>query len=138
MGFFFGTIVSWIIIALIVGMMWLFPTLGPWWAQQAGLSEFRQAEQNRLILIEQAEAEQQVARLRAEAERDAAALRAEAISIIGEAARQYPEYRTQEFIGAFAIALENGNIDQIIYVPTEASIPILEAGAGRVQQGRTP
>jgi regulator of protease activity HflC (stomatin/prohibitin superfamily) len=64
----------------------------------------------------------------AEAERDAAKMRAEAIAIVGQAAKDFPEYRTQEFIGAFAEAMHNGKINQIIYVPTEANVPILEAG----------
>jgi len=64
----------------------------------------------------------------ADAERDAAKARAEAIAIMGEAAKKYPEYRTQEFIGAFAEALKEGKTNQIIYVPTEANIPVLEAG----------
>jgi len=61
------------------------------------------------------------------AELDSASLRAEAISIVGKAAKKYPEYRKQEFIGAFAEALQEGTIHQIIYVPTEANISILEA-----------
>lgn len=67
----------------------------------------------------------------AEAERDAAKMRAEAIAIVGKAAKDFPEYRTQEFIGAFAEAMHNGKISQIIYVPTEAMIPILEARRDR-------
>lgn len=63
----------------------------------------------------------------AQAERDAAELRAAAIEIMGEAAKNYPEYRQQEFIGAFAKCLENGCASQIIYVPTEAGIPITES-----------
>ena len=63
----------------------------------------------------------------ARAEVEAAELRAQAIGIMGEAAKNYPEYRLQEFMGAFAEALKEGNIQQIIYVPTEANIPILEA-----------
>ncbi|WP_312307640.1 hypothetical protein [Acinetobacter variabilis] len=46
----------------------------------------------------------------------------------GQAAKDYPEYRKQEFIGAFGEALREGRIQQIIYVPTEANIPIVEAG----------
>ncbi|HCW5282361.1 TPA: hypothetical protein OXP51_000718 [Acinetobacter baumannii] len=34
----------------------------------------------------------------------------------------------QEFIGAFGDALRDGKIQQIVYVPTEANIPVLEAG----------
>ena len=63
----------------------------------------------------------------ATAEKEAAQLRADAIKIVGKAAQEYPEYRQQEFIGAFANALESGKISQIIYVPTEANIPIIEA-----------
>jgi regulator of protease activity HflC (stomatin/prohibitin superfamily) len=64
----------------------------------------------------------------AQAEKDAAVLRAEAIQIVGQAAKDFPEYRQQEFIGSFADALREGKIQQIIYVPTEANIPIIEAG----------
>lgn len=47
---------------------------------------------------------------------------------MGQAAKDFPEYRQQEFIGAFAEAMKDGKIQQIIYVPTEAGIPITEAG----------
>ena len=82
-----------------------------------GMAELERAEQNRQILVKQAAAE-----------RDAAVQRAEAIRIVGEAAQKYPEYRQQEFIGAFAEAVKDGKINQIIYVPTEANIPLTEAG----------
>ena len=64
----------------------------------------------------------------ARAELEAAELRAQAISVVGEAAARFPEYRLQEFIGAFAEALGNGDVAQLVYVPTEANIPIMEAG----------
>jgi hypothetical protein len=82
-----------------------------------GEAEFARAEQNRMILVEQARAE-----------KDAAELRAEAISIVGQATQDFPEYRQQEFIGALGDALRDGNITQIMYLPTEAGIPITEAG----------
>lgn len=82
-----------------------------------GQAELARAEQNRQILVSQAHAE-----------REAAAQRAEAIKIMGQAAKDFPEYRQQEFIGAFAEAVKEGKIGQIIYVPTEANIPITEAG----------
>lgn len=63
-----------------------------------------------------------------QAELESAKLRAEAIQTIGKAAKDYPEYRKQEFIGAFGDALRDGKIQQIVYVPTEANIPVLEAG----------
>lgn len=63
----------------------------------------------------------------ARGEMEAASLRAKAIQIVGQAAKDFPEYRKQEFIGAFAEALKEGKINQIIYVPTEANIPIMES-----------
>lgn len=84
-------------------------------ATHTGQAELARAEGNRKILI-----------LQAEAEKESAKLRAEAIEIVGKAAKEYPEYRTQEFIGAFAEALGSEKIEKIIYVPTEANIPIIE------------
>ena len=74
-----------------------------------------------------AEQEKQVQIEQARSELESAKLRAEAIEIVGAASQKYPEYRLQEFIGAFAQAMENGAIEKIIYVPTEANIPIIEA-----------
>lgn len=84
--------------------------------------------------LERAKYEKQIQVEQAKAELEAAKLRSEAIMVVGEAAKKYPEYRTQEFIGAFAEAIKDGKIDQIIYVPTEAGIPIVESG--RVSGGR--
>jgi regulator of protease activity HflC (stomatin/prohibitin superfamily) len=84
--------------------------------------------------LERAKYEKQIQVEQAKAELEAAKLRSEAIMLIGEAAKKYPEYRTQEFIGAFAEAVKDGKIDQIIYVPTEAGIPIVESG--RVSGGK--
>ena len=86
-------------------------------ATSIGKAELARAEQNRQILVSQAKAE-----------KDAAEQRADAIRIMGQAAHDFPEYRQQEFIGAFAEALREGTMSQIIYVPTEANIPLMEAG----------
>ncbi len=87
-----------------------------WSQEMQGAAELARASQNKQILIEQARAE-----------KEAAMERAEAIRIVGEASAKYPEYRQQEFIGAFANAIQDGRINQIIYVPTEGNIPITEA-----------
>lgn len=93
-----------------------------WQQQQVGKASLARANQERQILVTQAQAE-----------REAAVERAAAIKIMGEAAQKYPEYRTQEFMGAFAEAVQKENIQQIVYIPTEAGIPILESG--RVANG---
>lgn len=104
-------------IALTGFLMWLIPTYSVWQQEQLGKANLARAAQERQIMIEQANAELQ-----------SAGIRAEAIALVGEMAAKYPEYRQQEFIGAFAEALKEGNIDQIYYIPTEAGIPITEAG----------
>ncbi len=106
-----------VVVALIAGMMFGLPIYRVWQQGLRGEANLARAEQERQILVEQARAE-----------RDAAILRAEAIAIVGAAARDFPEYRVQEFIGAFGEALQNGNIEKLVFVPTEANIPIVEAG----------
>lgn len=89
---------------------------------QSGIARLKESESSKQILVQQALAE-----------KEAASLKADAIRIMGQAAKEFPEYRNQEFIAAFGDALKDGKISQIIYVPTEANIPILEAGK-RTQQ----
>lgn len=97
--------------------MWLFPTYGVWRQGLVGEAELERAKQTKQVMIEQAKAE-----------KESAELKAEAIRIVGKAAKEFPEYRNQEFIAAFGEAMANGSISKIIYVPTEANIPIIEAG----------
>jgi regulator of protease activity HflC (stomatin/prohibitin superfamily) len=97
-------------------VMWGCPQYAVYEQTLTGTAKLERAGQERQILVEQAKAEVESAKLRAEA-----------IEIVGKSAQEYPEYRLQEFMGAFAEALQNDSIDQIIYVPTEANIPIIEA-----------
>lgn len=113
-GLVFGIILL-LVVGLGVAFFWGGPHYTVWSQGMKGTAELRRAEQNKQIQIEQAKAELESAKLRAQA-----------IAIEGEMAAKYPEFRTQQFIGAFAQAMENGSIEKIIYVPTEAGIPILE------------
>lgn len=128
-----GIIVLSIGIGMILGLIWLYQPLRVYMAETytktivlekeyLGKANLLQAENERKILIEQALAE-----------KESATYRAEAIEIVGAMAKKYPEYRQQEYIGAFAEALKEGNINQIMYIPTEAGIPIMEAS--RLQKG---
>lgn len=105
-------------IVLIIFALWALPQYRVYSQEMRGTAALAEARQNRQILVEQANAEVEAARARADA-----------IELVGAAAQQYPEYRQQEFIAAFGEAINKGAIDQIIYVPTEANIPITEAGS---------
>lgn len=109
------TLIIIIVVLLTVGLVTV-PIYNVWSKEMAGKAMLAEATHTRQVQVEQARAEL-----------EAATMRADAIRIIGEVAQKYPEYRTQEFIGAFAEALKEGKINQIMYVPTEANIPITEA-----------
>jgi len=106
-----------LIMVCIATLMFIIPKYKVWSMEMSGRAKLAEATQSRQIQIEQARGEL-----------EASKLRAQAIKIVGEAAKKYPEYRYQEFLGAFGEALNNGNIEKIIYVPTEANIPVMEAG----------
>ncbi len=96
---------------------YVYPKYKVYAATQSGIAKLKESESSKQILIQQALAE-----------KEAAKYQAEAIEIMGEAAKKYPEYRQQEFINSFGTALKDGKIQQIIYVPTEANVPIMESG----------
>lgn len=112
-----GSFVAWACVLLIGGFLFALPHYRVWQQGLAGEAMLRRAEQEKQIMVQQARSEV-----------EAASLRAQAIAEVGKASKEFPEYRLQEFIGAFAEALKEGKINQVIYVPTEANIPILEAG----------
>lgn len=109
----FGIIVF--VLSMIASLMYIVPEYRVWASKKDGEAILAHAHAARMVLVTQAEAE-----------REAAVKRAEAIQIVGKAAKDYPEYRQQEFIGAFGEALKDGKMQQIVYVPTEANIPITE------------
>ena len=105
------------VVIIFLFFLFAWPQYKVWQQGMAGQAQLSKAQQSKQIAIETAKAELESAKLRAEA-----------IKVMGKAAQEYPEYRQQEFIGAFGEALREGNINQIVYVPTEANIPVLEAG----------
>jgi hypothetical protein len=105
------------IIAFIAVLMFLIPTWSVWQQNMKGKAKLARATQERQILVEQARAED-----------EAADFIVNAITKVGKAAKEFPEYRKQVFMQAYAEALNSESIEQIIYVATEAGIPITEAG----------
>ncbi len=113
------------IVALLITIgvgMWGIPVYQVWQKGLAGQAELKQAEWNRQIAIREAEAKMESATLLAKAEVERAKGVAEANKIIGESLRENESYLRYLWIQG----LHDGN-SEIIYVPTEANLPILEA-----------
>ncbi len=119
---------KWIVIGAIgfVGLvslgMWGIPQYNVWQKGLAGRAELKQAEWNRQIMIREADAKQESATLLAIAEVERAKGVAEANKIIGQSLRENEAYLRYLWIQG----LQDGN-SEVIYVPTEANLPILEA-----------
>ncbi|MBR4883848.1 MAG: membrane protease subunit [Lentisphaeria bacterium] len=112
------------VIALLISMIFFgYPQYKVWQQRLAGQAELARAEQNRKIAIQEAEAKKESARALAEAEVIRAEGVAKANSIIGESLRGNESYLRYLWIQTL-----NDNPQNVIYVPTEARLPILEAG----------
>jgi len=109
-----------LIVVIILLGMWGMPKYGVYSKELSGKAQLKEAEWNRQIAIQEAEAEKASAGLKAEAEVIRARGIAEANEIIaGSITESYLKYR-------FIEGLNNG-VGEVIYVPTEANLPILEA-----------
>ena len=105
------------------GGLWGCPVYNVWSAQKTGEAELARADQNKQIAIAQAKAKAESAHFEAEAEVTRAHGVASANAIIGESLKGNEAYLRYLWING----LEN-NHNAVIYVPTEANLPLLEAG----------
>lgn len=114
-------------LGLIFGAMYGYAHFRLWSVEYSGRAlEIEKEYKGKAILAEAINARK--ARVEAaKAEEEAAVMTANAIAIVGGAAQKYPEYRQQEFYLALGESLKEGKIEQIIYLPTEAGMPITEA-----------
>lgn len=105
-----------------VGLAIIVPLAKPWWAQQSGKAELAQAEQNRQIAVLEAQAKYESSVKLAQAEVERAKGVAEANKIIGESLKGNSAYLQYLWIQGMQT-----NQMQVVYVPTESQLPILEA-----------
>lgn len=93
------------------------------WAEgKKGEAEYMRAEQNRRIRVEEAKANLEAEKLNAQAEVERAKGAAEAIKIENGSL-------TPTYIQYLWVRQQNANSNnKIIYIPTEAGLPVLEAG----------
>lgn len=110
---------------VIVFVCWLalMPRYSVWQQGLAGQAELKRAEQNRQITIEEAKALKESATLYADAEVERAKGVAKANEIIAGGLGGSEGYLRYLYINTL-----NDLDTQLIYVPTEAGLPVLEAG----------
>ncbi len=120
----FSAIVS--IAATVVGLvllaMWGLPRYGVYKQGLAGEAELANAEYSRQVAVREAQAKKDAAVLLAQAEVERARGVAQANKIIGDSLRDNEAYLRYLFVNNLA-----DTKDQVIYIPTEAGLPILEA-----------
>ena len=111
----------------IILMIMLLIVVSTYWqcisAAIEGKAEYRKAEANRRIVILEAEAAKESAAHLAQAERIRAMGVADANQIIGDSLKHNEAYLRYRWIEGLQT-----NQMQVIYVPTEGNLPILEAG----------
>ena len=106
------------VVGIVALCMWTFPQYSVWQKGLAREAELRQAEWNKQILVREAEAMLEAETLNAQAEIERAKGMAAAMEIEnGMLSETYIRYLWVRMMA---------NNDNVVYIPTEASLPILE------------
>lgn len=112
------------VFVLIASMMFGLPRYNVWQQEMAGKAEMAKAEQNRRILVEEAKAKLEAEKLNAQAEIERAKGMAEAMKVengtLSETYNQYLFIRTLEKLA------DKGDLPQIIYVPSNGLLPVMD------------
>ncbi|NLN34257.1 MAG: hypothetical protein GX159_11780 [Flavobacteriaceae bacterium] len=121
MGFLWFSLLA---VVVILALMFGLPKYNVWQQEMAGKAEMAKAEQNRKILVEEAKARLEAEKLNAQAEIERARGMAEAMRVengtLNETYNQYLFIRTLEKIA------DKGSLPQIIYVPSEGMVPVMD------------
>lgn len=115
--------------ALVAALMFGLPKYTVWQQGMAGLARLKEAESSRKIAVQEAEAKKDSSKLLAEAEVERAKGVAKANEIIGESLKGNGAYLHYLWLHSL-----EATHNSVIYIPTEANLPILEAGRGVFQQ----
>ena len=112
-----------VVAAIIVGLMFGIPKYNVWKQEMEGKAEMARAEQNRMILVEEAKAKLEAEKLNAQAEIERAKGMAEAMEI--ENGKLTSTYNQYLFIRTLEKISDKGSLPQIIYMPTEGMVPVM-------------
>lgn len=119
-GLFWGSLGSWTFFLLLIGGMAGCPRYKVWQQEMEGKAEIARAKENRQIKIQEALATRESAVFLSQADSIRARGIANANKIINESI-------TDEYVRWLYVDQLDEIDGQIIYIPTEAGIPILEA-----------
>jgi len=124
---FAAVIISVFGVGVVIGISWGLFALGAkysiWSESQNGQAQLSKAEFTKKIAVREAEAKMESAKMLAQAEIERAKGIAEANKIIGESLKNNESYLRYLWIDGL-----QHTKNQIVYIPTEGSLPILEAG----------
>lgn len=118
-----GTFCSLIVIFVVCGGLWGCPQYNVYSSRMAGEAELAQANYSKQVAVQTSLAKKDAAKFEAEAEVIRAGGVAKANSIIGDSLKNNEAYLRYLFVNN----LEHTK-NQVIYVPTETNLPLLEAG----------
>ena len=113
-----------IVLVVIAALMGGYPVYTVWSKGMKGKAALSEADWNRQIAVREAEAAKESAVFKAQAD----SIRAQGTAIANEIIAQSI---TEEYLRWMWIDQVGDVVDQIIYVPTETNLPILEAGNRR-------
>jgi regulator of protease activity HflC (stomatin/prohibitin superfamily) len=132
-GFGFGAAISLFAVVLMGGGLYGCPQYNVWTAEMEGKAKFAKANQDREIEVRQSLAKKDASKNLADAEIERARGVAEANKIIGTSLKDNEAYLRWLWIESLK---EGKDGNTVVYVPTEAGLPILESD--RFGQMRKP
>lgn len=107
------------------GIWYAYKNVQVWGAQMSGKATLAQAEFSRQVRVEEAKAKNNAAELEGQAELTRANFAAQANKALAEGLGGPEAYLRYLYIRMLE---EKATSDQIIYIPTEGGMPMLEAG----------
>lgn len=117
----------------VLGCMYEYPKYNVYSRQMDGEAELAQANYSKQVAVQTAKAKEESAQYEAAAEVIRAGGVAKANSIIGDSLKNNEAYLRYLFVNNLA-----DTKNQVIYIPTEANLPILEAGKHTTASSVTP
>ena len=118
-----AAIISAVILLLIIGGMWAYPAYNIYAQRAAGQAALAHAQSSKEVAVAEAKAKMESADLLAQAEVSRAKGVAQANQIIGESLKNNEAYLRYLWIND----LGSNTGKTVVYVPTEANLPVLEA-----------